>query len=50
MNEMQSIFDLQITDLQISDIQSELADIENKLSSDGDLMMINSRLEKINKA
>ena len=50
MNEMQSIFDLQITDLQISDIQSELADISNKLSSDGDLMMINSRLEKINKA
>ena len=47
---MQSIFDLQMADLQISDIQSELTSIEDKLSSDGDLMMINSRLEKINKA
>ena len=50
MNDMQSIFDLQMADLQISDIQSELTSIEDKLSSDGDLMMINSRLEKINKA
>jgi len=50
MNDMQSIFDLQMADLQISDIQSELTSIEDTLSSDGDLMMINSRLEKINKA
>lgn len=48
MNDMQSIFDLQMADLHISDIQSEIADITVKLSSDGDLLTINSRLEKIN--
>ena len=42
---MQSIFDLQM-----ADIQSEIADITVKLSSDGDLLTINSRLEKINEA
>ena len=47
---MQSIFDLQMADLHISDIQSEIADITVKLSSDGDLLTINSRLEKINEA
>jgi len=47
---MQSIFDLQMTDLHISDIQSEIADITVKLSSDGDLLTINSRLQKINEA
>ena len=47
---MQSIFDLQMADLHISDIQSEIADITVKLSSDGDLQTINSRLEKINEA
>lgn len=47
---MQLIYDLQIADLQISDIQLELTSIKDKLSSDGDLLMINSRLEKINKA
>ena len=50
MNDMQSIFDLQMADLHISDIQSEIADITVKLSSDGDLLTINSRLEKINEA
>lgn len=50
MNDMQLIYDLQIADLQISDIQLELTSIKDKLSSDGDLLMINSRLEKINKA
>jgi len=50
MNDMQSIFDLQMADLHISDIQSEIADITVKLSSDGDLQTINSRLEKINEA
>ena len=50
MNDMQSIFDIQMADLHISDIQSEIADITVKLSSDGDLLTINSRLEKINEA
>ena len=48
MNNMQSIFDLQIVDLQIGDLQSGLAVISEKLKSDDDLAMINSRLEKIN--
>ncbi|PZC46026.1 MAG: putative nucleic acid-binding protein, contains Zn-ribbon domain [Chloroflexi bacterium] len=50
MNDMQSIFDLQIADLQIGDLQAALAVISEKLKSDGDLAMINNRLEKINTA
>ena len=50
MNDMQSIYDLQMTDLEIRDIHSELDGIARKLSSDQDLMVINGRLEKINKA
>ena len=44
---MQSIFNLQIADLQIDDLQEKLDSIKEKLSSDGDLEMIKNRLDKI---
>jgi len=47
MNDMQSIFNLQIADLQIDDLQEKLDSIKEKLSSDGDLEMIKNRLDKI---